>query len=321
MAHSANRFPPRSDGEADKIPARVEAHYDRWPFPGVDHSSREGLILLRTLSQWLKRPAGDIRTRRIIDVGCGTGHTVLALARHFPEAQFMGIDAAEEALEAARAQAASAGVSNISFERADIDGELPAWGTFDVVLCLGVLHHVPELAPSFGRVAGLLSDSGHLVLWLYGRFGRARHSLNQRFLELLGGVEPQEDRLTLARVFLEELGSDFAVDSGFYTPRGSGEAGVEWLLERPQWLADQMIPAYEQSVSLGVILDLFANHGLEFVRWLGVPTDLAHHTKSPVLLDRFRRLAPRDRLQAIDYLVKPAYYFIAARKYAAEGVK
>jgi hypothetical protein len=159
----------------------------------------------------------------------------------------------------------------------------------------------------------LVKRGGHLVVWLYGRFGRARHLLNQQFVATLASDDPDE-RLDVARAFLEELGPRFAVDSGFYTPRGSREEGIEWLLEQPQWLADQMVPALEYSLNLPEILDLFSHHSLEFVKWLGVPTDLAHYTTSSVLIDRFRDLSARDRLRAIDCLIKPSYYFVAGRK-------
>jgi SAM-dependent methyltransferase len=314
MARSeeVTRGPTGSDNQRAAT-ARVAAHYERWPFPGIDHGSREGLILLRDLSEWLATGETDRRTPRVIDVGCGTGHTVIALAKHFPEVEFIGIDAAPGALDLARAQRESAGIENVMFELADIQKDLPAWDPFDIVLCLGVLHHVPHFAEAFARVAGLVKGEGHLVVWLYGRFGRARHLLNQKFVELLAGEDP-EKRLAIAHAFMEELGSRFAVDSGFYTPRGSGLEGVEWLLEQPQWLADQMVPALEYSLSLSEILDLFSDHSLDFVKWLGVPTEVSHYSSDVRLIDRFRALSSRDRLRAIDYLVKPSYYFVAGRK-------
>jgi len=294
-------------------PAQVTAHYESWPFPGLDHGSRESLILLRSLTEWLGKRETEAREARVIDVGCGTGHTVVALAKHFPEVEFVGVDAAEGVLDTARSHAESMGIENVKFALADIAHELADCDPFDIVLSLGVLHHVPQLAEAFGRVARLVKRGGHLVVWLYGRFGRARHLLNQQFVAMLASDDPDE-RLDVARAFLKELGPRFAVDSGFYTPRGSGEEGIEWLLEQPQWLADQMVPALEYSLSLPDILDLFSHHSLEFVKWLGVPTELAHYTTSSVLIDRFRGLSARDRLRAIDCLIKPSYYFVAGKK-------
>jgi SAM-dependent methyltransferase len=303
-------------GSQRATPARVIAHYESWPFPGVDHGSREGLIFLRSLTEWLTPHKAEGRPGRVIDVGCGTGHTIVALAKHFPEVEFIGVDGAEGVLDAARSHAESMEIENVKFELADIVDGLPEWDPFDVVLCLGVLHHVPQLTEAFCRVAQLVKRDGHLVVWLYGRFGRARHQLNQEFVALLAGDESHR-RLDVARAFLQTLGSRFAVDSGFYTPQGCGAAGVDWLLKQPQWLADQMAPALEYRLILSEILDLFSDHSLDFVKWLGVPTELTHYTTSRVLIDHFRGLSARDRLRAIDYLTKPAYYFVAGRKIPA----
>jgi SAM-dependent methyltransferase len=299
--------------------APVAGHYDRWPFPGVDHTSREGLVLLRRLMRWLEAQAGSAPPR-VIDVGCGTGHTTVALARRLPGVEFVGVDVASAALQQAHAHAEAAGVTDVRFEQADIGGPLDWLGTFEVVLALGVLHHVPDLRTAFARVASLVAEGGHLVLWMYGRHGRAAHMLNQRFLELL--TKPGEgsgDREVVARAFLEELGDRFAADSGFYTPRGTGAEGVRWLIDHPAWLADQMFPAYERPVDLEEILALFDAHDLTFDHWFGVPEEPARWTRDPLLQSRLAALPRRTRLVALECLLRPAYYFVSGCRVGPDG--
>jgi SAM-dependent methyltransferase len=55
---------------------------------------------------------GDVR--RALDVGTGTGDGAVALARHFPDAEVVGVDFAEGMLELARRKA-----PELRFERAD----------------------------------------------------------------------------------------------------------------------------------------------------------------------------------------------------------
>lgn len=286
----------------------VAAHYRRWPFPSVEHRSREGLIFLRTLGRWLEAVRG---TPRVADVGCGTGHTLIALARQFPDAEFMGIDVVEEAILAAASRVADEGLPNVRFVRADVTQPVEDVGMFDVVLCLGVLHHLPDLRQGFEHTRSLLGQDGHIVLWLYGRHGRERHRLNQELLRLLGRDLPAGERLGMARAFLEDLGESFVLNTGFYTPYGSGPEGLAWLLEHPEWLADQMIPAVEHSVTLPEILSLLEGSDLELEKWLGVDLDPEAYTSEPILLERLRRLPDVKRLLAIDLLLKPAYYFVA----------
>jgi len=289
-------------------PGHVRAHYERWPFPGCDFAGREGLLILRSLTGLL----GAHRSARVLDAGCGTGHTTLALARRFPEITFVGVDFSDSSICAARKAAGD--LANVSFERADISEDLPGLGLFEVALCFGVLHHTPDMGAALRLVVGRIAPGGRLLLWLYGRHGRARHRLNQAFIQSLCGGAPATEQFRVAREFLEHLGQDHASDSGFYSPCGSGEAGIAWLLDHPEWLADQMIPAHEQDVSMHEILDLFASCELHFLDWLGVSSDLGSYTSSRELVQRFETLSGRQKLLAIDCLIKPGSYLVQGEK-------
>jgi SAM-dependent methyltransferase len=294
--------------------AAVAEHYERWPFPGVDHGSREGVVLVRRLARWLERRPGAPMPR-VLDAGCGTGHTTVAFARRLPGVEFVGVDLSSTAIEAARAHAAESGLDRIRFVRADVR-DLPAsLGAFDVVLALGVLHHVPERDTALSHLVTRLAAGGRMVLWLYGRYGRAAHTLNQRLVALLlDGGASEEERIAVARALLQESGGRFAAGSGVYTPRGSGPEGVRWLLEHPAWLADQMFPAYERPVTLEEILTLFDAHTLEFEHWFGVTADVPPWLEHPELRRRFDRLSPRERLLAVECLLRPPYYLVSGRR-------
>ena len=53
---------------------------------------------------------------RVADVACGTGHALIILARAFPASTFTGYDLDEHAIARARAEAAGAGLENVTFE-------------------------------------------------------------------------------------------------------------------------------------------------------------------------------------------------------------
>jgi SAM-dependent methyltransferase len=84
----------------------------------------------------LDRLVGDSRPRAL-DVGCGTGRLALALAPRCCEV--VGIDVAQSLVERARASAAAAGITNVTFERRGADQPF-AFGEFDLVLLSGVLN-------------------------------------------------------------------------------------------------------------------------------------------------------------------------------------
>ncbi|UCG61750.1 MAG: class I SAM-dependent methyltransferase [Candidatus Zixiibacteriota bacterium] len=292
---------------------RVREHYEKWPFPDVSFGGREGLILMRYLNEVLNSsPSGR---KRVVDVGCGTGHGTIAIARHFPEVDFVGLDLSAASIRKAQDGAEEAGLRNIDFHQGDIRdrGSLPS-DSFDLAICAGVQHHIKDSGRAFANLVSLIRNSGTMILWLYGRYGRTRHNLNQAFLDLLTQRKSLDERERIAVEFVNQLGQQHVVNSGFYTPHGDGTEGLNWLLAHKQWLTDQMIPPYEHCYTMREILDLFHGNGIRFDKWLGISTQLESHTSSPLLLKEFRGLTPDEQLLAIDYLIKPEYYFVSGTR-------
>ncbi|HOQ86845.1 MAG TPA: methyltransferase domain-containing protein [Phycisphaerae bacterium] len=56
----------------------------------------------------------------VLDVGCGAGGALNALAEHFPNSRFVGYDLCDDAVEMARSEAARRGARNVRFEVRDV---------------------------------------------------------------------------------------------------------------------------------------------------------------------------------------------------------
>ncbi len=107
---------------------------------------------------------------RILDIGCGAGLAAEALARDGHDV--LGIDAAGEAIEAARAHAAGKGLA-LAY-RACLAEDLVAEGAhFPVITCLEVIEHVPDPSSFLRVLAGLLEPGGLLVLSTLNRTRRS----------------------------------------------------------------------------------------------------------------------------------------------------
>jgi 2-polyprenyl-6-hydroxyphenyl methylase / 3-demethylubiquinone-9 3-methyltransferase len=107
---------------------------------------------------------------RILDVGCGAGLAAETLARHGHDV--LGIDAAGEAIEAARTHAEGQGLA-LTY-RACLAEDLVAEGArFPLITCLEVIEHVPDPAGFLRVLAGLLEPDGVLVLSTLNRTRRS----------------------------------------------------------------------------------------------------------------------------------------------------
>jgi 2-polyprenyl-6-hydroxyphenyl methylase / 3-demethylubiquinone-9 3-methyltransferase len=107
---------------------------------------------------------------RILDVGCGAGLAAEALARHGHDV--LGIDAAGEAIEVARAHAEGRGLT-LTYRACRAEDLLAEGMRFPFVTCLEVIEHVPDPAAFVRVLAELLEPGGLLILSTLNRTRRS----------------------------------------------------------------------------------------------------------------------------------------------------
>jgi SAM-dependent methyltransferase len=118
----------------------------------------------------------------VLDVGCGNGRLALLLDRERPGATYLGVDAAPELVELARAQATIAAEFRVAdVARPGWDDALPR-ASFDCAALLAVLHHIPGLdrrTRLLRDIAGLLRPGGRLILstWQFLENERMRRKI------------------------------------------------------------------------------------------------------------------------------------------------
>jgi 2-polyprenyl-6-hydroxyphenyl methylase/3-demethylubiquinone-9 3-methyltransferase len=108
-----------------------------------------------------KKAAGSLKGLSVLDIGCGGGLVAEPLARL--GAHVTGIDPAPQNIEAARAHAEGAGLE-IDYRAETAEAFAASGQSFDAVLLLEVVEHVPDVPAFLKAVAPLVKPGGAMVL-------------------------------------------------------------------------------------------------------------------------------------------------------------
>lgn len=96
---------------------------------------------------------------RVLELGCGTGSTAVHLAPAV--AQMIATDFAEAMLEVGRGRAATQGVENVDFIKADVPGAPN--GPFDVIMAFNLLHLLEDFDGALIEVYKRLKPGGYFI--------------------------------------------------------------------------------------------------------------------------------------------------------------
>lgn len=109
----------------------------------------------------------DIRGHDVLELGCGNGSLLLHTADWGPR-RLVGVDLGSST-STARVNLQRAGFPNTDVQQADLtryesDG-------FDLVYCIGVLHHLQKPEAGFAAVLRNVRPGGRFHCWVYAREG------------------------------------------------------------------------------------------------------------------------------------------------------
>lgn len=110
--------------------------------PGLDEDLRSGISVL--------------------DVGCGSGRALVALAAAYPRSRLTGHDFSEEAIRAARAAAAERGLTNVRFEARD--AAAAGDERYDLVTAFDAIHDQADPAAVLRGIRRRLAPDGIFLM-------------------------------------------------------------------------------------------------------------------------------------------------------------
>lgn len=217
----------------DPTTYRVQAQYERFPYPpkGFEDENQRfwiagSLIGLDRINDIcfdgrIKRDEGI----RVLCAGDGTGSETIPFAEQLRDtpSEVIYVDLSQNSMRVARKRAKLRGLSNISWYTGSLL-DLPdsGLGKFDIISCLGVLHHLEDPQEGLHALTEVLKPNGALDLSVYGSYGRRRiYQLREEINQFVSPDMSLKEKIGIARNYFdmhpEILDANPALAEGFAT--------------------------------------------------------------------------------------------------------
>ena len=296
------------------VTSKCRSFYEKYHFPGERPLDKDGMIFFRRITQSIDIIKMNHSGRlNILDAGCGTGNTIVSLASKFPEINFYGVDNSKESLNVATNTAGSKNLGNVFLKKANLMNKLPHKIKFDIIYCLGVLHHTANMAKVLSNLHLALNDNGELYLWIYAKHGRYKHTLNMRLLNILLNTKPKvTDEVSFAEDYLSSIKTESPLDD--LLGSDASDPVIRNVFQNKVWIADQFLNPNEILIDMEELIALTSECNFKISKVLGMSKEAEKYFSSANLIARFKQLSHSNQLIALDLLLKPPRYFVILKK-------
>ena len=179
--------------------------YDAMAYPGAVYpqTQPDTLATVATLSGM--KPAPVARSR-VLELGCGDGSNLIALAYALPGSEFVGLDLSASAIQRGNVQVETLGLRNIRLQAADVMDAGRELGVFDFIIAHGLYSWVPEAVREkiLSLCAELLSEQGLAYVSYNAYPGNHLRDLARRMMHFHAGqFEDPWQQIAQARALLK----------------------------------------------------------------------------------------------------------------------
>lgn len=212
-------------GITDDTSMAVREQYEENPYPRWGKTARiepyeDMYAVLRQ-----RCPLADIDrfpSDRILVAGCGTGRHPIHTALRLPRAQVTAIDLSLASLAYGLRKARELEVENLKFAQADILNLSDAIGQYDIIECVGVLHHLENPLQGWLHLLKHLKPGGVMRIGLYSEYARkfvvaAREAIIKRRLKPTDRIIRQFRQDVVDNGLNQRFGMAFTRSADFYT--------------------------------------------------------------------------------------------------------
>lgn len=203
---------------------------------------------------------------RVLELGCGSGGSLVPLAALHPASSFFGIDLAHTPVEQGRRRIDALGLANLRLEQRDVMAFPPEAGEFDYIIAHGLFSWVPE--PVRERILHLchrhLAPQGIACISYNSYPGcRIRQMFRDMMLFHTAQFDNPQDKIEQARSIVQLVAHGTQRKDAAHR-LAKEEAARLAALSDSSLLHDDLAPVW-QPFLFHEFVSLAASHGLQYV--------------------------------------------------------
>jgi ubiquinone/menaquinone biosynthesis C-methylase UbiE len=237
----------------DEVKAPVLEMYMKFPYPNYSKEEREQIFAAELTRYHFLGLEEFLPGARIIDVGCGTGHRVIPIAKHFGVAEYVGIDHSTASLGVARKLATELDFRQCTLMEGDIFSLPFPDASFDIVISQGVLHHTGEPYRGFKELVRVCRPGGFVDIYLYNKWNHWRHNLQKARVDRQAGADLLKRFDVAHRLYGKKPVADMtaAEIAGFYDQYCHPHKSDHTVGETLSWFTEQRLDFWGSYPALG----------------------------------------------------------------------
>ena len=190
----------RRQYENNPYPRWVRAHVRPEPI-SADTIFKQGAL------KFLPEIALNLDNPEILIAGCGTGQHAIESAAIWRGSKLLAVYISLASLSYAKRKTSELNLENIDFLHADILDLRSLNRDFDIVECVGVLHHMRDPHAGFKVLVDLVKPGGLIKVGLYSEIARSQITRARHKASWLG-AEPTDSQIREYRRALLETGGE-----------------------------------------------------------------------------------------------------------------
>ena len=165
---------------------KVKEQYTKYTYPKYNDDMDDSApipvqytcsLFLEQLNHYIyKGRKTDFNNYKILVAGVGLGQDIINMAfllKKYKNTKIVGIDVSSTALCICKNRIAKYELPNIELiEMSLLDLDVNIHGKFDLIICIGVLHHLVNPIDGINSLKNVMEDSGCMNIMVYGKYGR-----------------------------------------------------------------------------------------------------------------------------------------------------